>query len=114
MLRRAAVFAGFLLLETSGCRKIVRTNDPQLKPIQEMLDTQLPPGTSEERVKAFLSGQGYVVFPSEKRGTVVAIISTGRNREGSPMTARVTFYFDANGKLNTFEMTRASREAGQR
>jgi len=114
MLRRAALLAGLVVLETAGCRKTVRTGDPQLKPIQEMLDARLPPGTSAERVKAFLSGQGYVVFPSEKPGTVVAMISTGQNREGSPITVRVTFYFDANGKLNTFEMTRASREAGQR
>ena len=113
-LRRAVLFAGLVLLQTAGCRKSVRVGDPQLKPIQEMLDAQLPPGTSQERVKAFLGGRGYVVFPSEKPGTVVAMISTGQNREGSPMTARVTFYFDANGKLNTFEMTRASREAGQR
>ena len=112
--RSAALFAGIVLLGTVACRKSVRTDDPQLKPVQQLLDAQLPLGTSEDKVKAFLSQRGYAVLPSQKPGTVVAVIPSAGNPEASPLTAQVTFYFDANGKLNTFALVRASGEANQR
>jgi hypothetical protein len=104
------VFAGLMLFGVSGCRKSVRTRDSQLRPVQELLDVQLPPGTPEDKVKAFLEQRGCVVLPSQKPGTVVALIPTMDNRDNPPIAARVTFYFDANGKLNTFALARASGE----
>ena len=105
----AVFFAGVgLFVSIAGCRKTVRSDDPQLKPVQELLDAQLPPGTPEAKVKAFLEQNGFAVLPSQKPGTVVALIPVPDNRENSQAAARVTFYFDANGKLNTFALTRAS------
>jgi len=114
LLRGCLFCAGILLLGCAGCRKTVRTEDPQLKPVQELLDAQLPPGTSEEKVRAFLAGRDYKLLPSQKPGTVVLLIPLGQNRKASAPAARVIFYFDANGKMNTFALARASGEPAQR
>ena len=104
------LLAGIALLWVADCRKSVRTDDPQLRPVQELLDAQLPPGTSEDKVKTFLEQQDYTVLPSQGPGTVVALLPATGNRENSPVAVHVIFYFDANGKLNTFALTRASGE----
>src|SRR5271157_4568793 len=53
-----------------------------------------------------VDANGYELQPSEKPGTLVAIIRHIDLQTVRPVTARVTFYFDTNGKLNTVEMTR--------
>jgi hypothetical protein len=90
----------------AGCQKTLQVDDPQLKPIQEMLESQLPVGSSEATVIQFLSSRGYATEPSEKPGTIVAIIRHIDTEKLMPVTARVTFYFDASRKLNTFEIVR--------
>ncbi|MGB7846592.1 MAG: hypothetical protein WBL63_13320 [Candidatus Acidiferrum sp.] len=95
---------GMLLL--AGCSKMMRVNDPQLKPIQSMLEANLPVGTRESAVTQFLTIRGYPTEASEKPGTIVAIIRHIDTQRLQPVTARVTFYFDANGKLNTYEIVR--------
>jgi hypothetical protein len=57
-------------------------------------------------VVEFLSARGYPTEPPEKPGTLVAIIRHIDTEKLQPVTARVTFYFDANGKLNTYEIVR--------
>jgi hypothetical protein len=109
----ALLLTGIVLLGPAGCRKTVRTEDPQLKPLQEILDAQLPPGTSAEKVKVFLRERDCVALPSQKPGTLVVLIPIAQNREASAATARAIFYFDANGKLNTFELARASGDPAQ-
>jgi len=84
----------------------MQVDDPQLKPIQETIETQLPKGSTTERVTAFLSVRGYELQPSEKPGTLVAIIRHIDLQTVRPVTARVIFVFDTNGRLNTVEMTR--------
>lgn len=107
LLRFGAVFASTLLLWPGGCHKTKRTDDPLLKPIQEMLDARVPPGTPEEKVLTYLNSRGYAVLPSQKPGTIVARIPIGEAEQVPVTTAQITFYFDANGKLNTFELQRA-------
>jgi hypothetical protein len=104
----APVFLFLALLTlclAGGCKKSSEVDDPQLKPIQEMLNQSLPVGSSEAMVTQFLAVRGY---PQEaaKRGTVVAIIRHIDTEKLQPVTARVTFYFDANGKLNDTEIVR--------
>jgi hypothetical protein len=94
----------------AGCQSTVRTEDPQLKPIQVMLEKQLPPHTSEEKVVAFLDNRGYPILPAQKQGTIVANIRRTDTATVQPVIARVTFYFDANRKLNTFELRRPADE----
>ena len=84
----------------------MQVDDPQLKPIQEMIETQLPKGSTTERVTSFLSVRGYEMQNPEKPGTLVATIRHIDTQTVRPVTARVTFYFDASGKLNSVEMTR--------
>lgn len=90
----------------AGCKKTNEVDDPQLKPIQEMLNAALPEGSTEATVHQFLSTRGYPTEPTGKPGTLVAIIRHIDTEKLQPVTARVTFYFDANGKLNTMEIVR--------
>lgn len=113
LLRAAGSFAllatAFVFLLLAGCGNTSNeVTDPQLKPIQEMLNTQLPVGSSEGTVQQFLSARGYPIERSDKPGTLVGIIRHIDTENGNlqPVTARVTFYFDANGKLNTTEIAR--------
>jgi hypothetical protein len=103
---QAFLFLCAVLLALGGCQKTPRTSDPQLKPIQDMLDEQLPAGTPEANVLTFLGNRGYPVLPTGKQGTVVTTIRHIDTQTVTPVTARVTFYFDANRKLNTYEMQR--------
>jgi hypothetical protein len=104
---RAGVVVALLgLFFLAGCKKTVEVDDPQLKPIQEMLQTALPTGTTEAAVNQFLSARGYPTVPNHEPGTLVAIIRHIDTEKLRPVTARVTFYFDANGKLNTMEIVR--------
>ena len=100
-----AIF-GFCLFILVGCQKHFLPEDPQLKPIQEMLDAQVPIGTPEANVSLFLNSQGYPLETSYKPGTLVAIIRKIDTQRLEPVTARVTFYFDANGKLTSVELQR--------
>lgn len=94
------------LFSLVGCQKHFLPEDPQLKPIQEMLDAQVPVGTPESNVSLFLNSQGYPLEQSYKAGTLVAIIRKIDTQRLEPVTARVTFYFDANGKLTSVELQR--------
>jgi len=106
----AFLLLGAILLALSGCQKTPRTADPQLKPIQDMLDEHLPVGTPEANVLTFLDNRGYPVLPTGKQGTIVTTIRHIDTQTVTPVTARVTFYFDANHKLNTYEMQRTFNE----
>jgi hypothetical protein len=109
-IRRALVsallfaLAGFVI----GCSKPQpgETSDPQLKPIQEMIQQHLPIGTTDASVQSFLSTRGYTIEIPNKPGTIVATIRHIDTETVQPVTAQVTFYFDANGKLNTYEIRR--------
>jgi hypothetical protein len=98
----------------AGCHGIGRTEDPQLKPIQAMLEEQLPPRTPEEKVVTYLDNHGYPILAAQKQGTIVANIRRTDTASVQPVVARVTFYFDANRKLNTFELQRPVNEPRRR
>ena len=106
------LIAGFLFF-SAGCKKAFQVDDPQLKPIQNMLDTELPTGTPEAAVSQFLSMRGYPTEPSDKPGTLIAVIRHIDTEKLQPVTARVTFYFDANGKLNTYDIVRTMNQPVQ-
>ena len=71
-----------------------------------MLEQQLPPGTPQSNVSLYLSTMGYQQEAATKPGTLVAIIRKIDTEKMEPVTARATFYFDANGKLTKFELQR--------
>jgi hypothetical protein len=113
-LGQAGLLLALALTGLAGCQKMVRTEDPQLKPIQAMLEQQLPPRTPEEKVVLFLDNHGYPILAAEKQGTIVANIRRTDTAAMQPVVARVTFYFDANRKLNTFELQRPVDEPRRR
>ena len=76
-----------------------------------MLDAQVPVGTPEANVLTYLNNRGYPVLPAGKQGTIVTTIRHIDSQTVTPVTARVTFYFDANNKLNTYELQRTFNEA---
>jgi hypothetical protein len=93
-----------------GCKDAFKVEDPQLKPIQTMLQQKLPAGANQAVVQQFLSSRGYETEPPQKPGTMVAVIRHVDTERLRPVTARVTFYFDANGKLDTFELVRIANQ----
>ena len=106
-LRVSFLLAVAVLLLLTGCSKgLPKVTDPQLKPIQDMLEANLPIGTTEGAVLQFLSARAYPTEATNKPGTIVAIIRHIDTARLQPVTARVTFYFDANGKLNTYDIVR--------
>jgi hypothetical protein len=105
-LRLSWLIAATLILVVGCGTQLPKVDDPQLKPIQEMVERNLPLGSTEAAVNQFLDIRGYPTDPSRKPGTVVAIIRHIDTEKLQPVTARVTFYFDANGKLNTYEIVR--------
>jgi hypothetical protein len=111
---QARLLLALAVLGFAGCQKSARTEDPQLKPIQAMLEEQLPPRTPEEKVVTFLDNRGYPILPAQKQGTIVANIRRTDTQAVQPVIARVTFYFDANRKLNTFELQLPAKEPHRR
>lgn len=107
--RALAVF-GLLLFILVGCQKEYLSGDPQLRPIQEMLHAQVPIGTPQANVMLFLNSQGYPLEPITESGTIVTTIRKIDTRRLEPVTARVTFYFDAKGKLASVELQRTLNE----
>jgi hypothetical protein len=105
-LSRSLAFLSACVFLFAGCRNAFKVEDPQLKPIQAMIEEKLPLGSTEGAVQEFLSARGYPTEPSDKPGTLIAIIRHIDTEKLQPVTARVTFYFDANGKLNTYEIVR--------
>jgi hypothetical protein len=97
-----------LAVSVAACSKPQpgETSDPQLKPIQEMIQQQLPIGTTDASVRTFLSARGYTTEIPTQPGTIAATIRHIDTQTVQPVTARVIFYFDANGKLNTYEIRR--------
>jgi hypothetical protein len=102
--------AAVAVLMLSGCQKAEKTNDPQLKPIQQMIDEQLPVGSTEAAVNGFLAARDYPTESGAKRGTIVAKIRHIDTERLQPVTARVTFYFDDNDKLKDYEIQRTMNE----
>ena len=103
----------FTLLALAGCKHSRHTFNPSLKQIDEMLDAQLPQGTSKARVAVYLSAQGFPVESTNDPRTMVATVRHVDTETLRPETARVTFHFDARDKLTTYELTAAPSSASQ-
>lgn len=101
-----SVFSFLLILFLAACSTTPRVTDPQLKPLEEMLEKELPVGSTQQQVVMFLNSRAYPVEHTAKEGTIVAIIRHIDTQKLQPVTARVIFYFDATNHLNTFEMQR--------
>jgi hypothetical protein len=109
--RRFFLWAAINSFLLGACGQTLKVSDPQLQPIQEMLDSQLPPGTPSAIVNQFVSARGYPIVPAAgKPDTMVVIIRHIDKQKLQPVTARVTFRFDANDKLLTTEIVRTMNQ----
>ena len=105
----------FLVLVTNavGCKTSAHSSDPRLRKIDEMLGAELPKGTTMVRVSFFLSTRGYRVENSGQAHTMVAIVRHIDTETLRPDTARVTFHFDANERLATYDLAPSPDEPPQ-
>ena len=111
---RQMLFVGvFLVLALAGCKTSAHTSDPRLRQIDDMLDTQLPQGTPKSRVIFFLSSQNFPVENTPDAKAVVAIVHRVDTDTLQPVTARVTFRFDASDKLKSYDLEPAAGPAPQ-
>jgi hypothetical protein len=111
-LRVISVFLLGALVCIFACKKspLPVVDDPQLKPIQAMLQERLPIGSTQGTVSEFLSSRGYPMEPSDQADTIVTKIRHIDTEKMQPVTARVTFHFDANGKLTNYEIARTMND----
>jgi hypothetical protein len=105
---------GFLaLLATAGCKQHGHTSDPHLKQIDEMLDTQLPVGTTKARVAFYLSSRGFQLENTSDPHVSIATVHHVDTETLQPATALVAFHFDASDNLKSYELVAASGSGSQ-
>jgi len=97
-----------LSLSSYACKRNAHTSDSRLRKIDEMLNAQLPPGTPRPRVDYFLSSRGYKLEDSPDKNSLVAVVRHIDTDTLQPATARVTFHFDSNDKLISYELQSAT------
>lgn len=95
-----------LCLALGACKKAVapHTSDPQLEGIDQLLAKELPPGTTMDRVVRFLHVRGYEMLDAAQPHTVVAVVHHINPQTIQPEAARVTFRFDKDLKLLTYDL----------
>jgi len=92
----------------AGCQSPNRhTSNSQLRPIDDLINQQLPPGSTMAQVNFFLNARGYPQEDSHQSHTLIATIEHVDTETLQPSAARVTFHFDSNDKLLTYDMTAA-------
>ena len=99
-----------VLTVVGGCQTSAHTSDGRLRKIDEMLNSELPKGTSMGRVSYFLSSRGFKTEPTTKPQTMVAIVRQIDTETLRPANARVTFHFDDRDQLSSYELTAAPDE----
>lgn len=103
----------FAVLALAGCKQSGHTSDPRLRKIDEMLDSQLPAGTSKSRVSFYLSSQGFPLESTSDPHAIVTIVHHVDTDTLQPATARVTFHFDASDNLKSYELVTVAGSASQ-
>ncbi len=87
-----------------GCKSHSHTSDSRLQKIDKMLNSQLPQGTPRPRVEYFLSSRGYQLEDSPDKAALVAVVRHIDTETLVPATARVTFHFDSNERLLSYDL----------
>jgi hypothetical protein len=116
--RSSTDFSCYLLLAVAlvlisaapGCKSgaAPHTSDPKLTGIDELLAAQLPVGTPRSRVVFFLNSRGYAISPSPDSQSIVATVHHINTNTLQPEAARITFHFDANDKLTSYDLEPAN------
>jgi hypothetical protein len=93
-----------LAFSNCGCKSNAHTSDSRLQKIDEMLNAQLPQGTPKSRVEYFLNSRGYKLEDSPDKNSFIGLVRHVDTDTLQPATARVTFHFDSNNKLISYEL----------
>ena len=101
------------LLSAAGCNQHGHTSDPRLRQIDQMLESQLPPGTARSRVSFYLSSQGFPLEATNDPHAIVAIVHHVDTETLQPATALVTFHFDARDNLKSYDLLAATGPGSQ-
>ncbi|MGH9675914.1 MAG: hypothetical protein ACRD36_02330 [Candidatus Acidiferrum sp.] len=107
-----ALLAMVLSFAAPGCQSNSHTSNPRLHKIDEILAGQLPKGTTRTRVSFFLNSRGFIEESSSDPATVVGIVRLVDTDTLQPATARVTFHFDPQDRLTTYDMQSAPDSEG--
>jgi hypothetical protein len=107
---RLLTLAAAVLIIVAGCKTSPHSSDPHVRKIDEMLDKELPKGTSMERVTLFLNERGYRIENRAKAQTIVAVVRQIDTETLRPENARVTFHFDAHNQLTSYELVSSADE----
>jgi hypothetical protein len=107
LLLSTAGAALFLTFSIYGCKSNAHTSDSRLQKIDEMLNARLPQGTPRSRLEFFLSSRGYKLEDAPDKNSLVAVVRQIDTDTLQPRTARVTFHFDVNDKLVSYELAAA-------
>jgi hypothetical protein len=102
-----ALISLLLSFSVSGCKKHSHTADARLQKIDEMLNARLPQGTPRPRVQFFLNSRGYQLQDAPDKTSIVAVVRLVNTETLQPATARVTFRFDSQNKLLSYELQSA-------
>jgi hypothetical protein len=106
-LPRLLALASAMLLSSLvvfGCKTHSHTSDSRLQKIDELLNSQLPQGTPRPRVEYFLNSRGYQLENSPDKTSLIAVVRHIDTETLIPATARVTFHFDSNEKLLSYDL----------
>jgi hypothetical protein len=98
------MFAAVFVFSAAGCKTSSHTSDSRLRKIDELLNAKLPKGTPMSRVAYFLNSRGYPVQDSPDKNSLVAVVRHIDTDTLRPSTAVVTFHFDANNNLTTYDL----------
>jgi hypothetical protein len=108
-----ALLAVLVFLMPAGCKQRGHTSDPRLRPIDEMLDAQLPAGATKARVTFYLSSQGFRLESTNDPHAIVATVHHVDTETLQPATAIVTFHFDTGDNLKSYELVAATGPGSQ-
>jgi hypothetical protein len=98
-----------LLLLSFGCNDPYHhTADSSLRQIDEMLNTDLPKGTTKQKVVLYLTSRGFEPETLLDRNAIVATVSHIDTDTLQPSSAEVTFSFDSGNNLISYEMHSAN------
>ena len=101
----------FLLLVVcafAGCKKGGRSVAPRFRQIDAMLSAKLPQGTTRSRVIYFLSSRGYPMADGPEKDSILSTIQQVDTQTLQPVVARVTFHFDSNDRLTSYDLQPAA------
>jgi hypothetical protein len=104
---RCALLGLLLILPLVACRGGRHTHNSRLREIDEMLDTRLPEASTKSRVVVYLNSQGFPLQPSKDSRELVALVHHVDTETLKPVTALVTFHFDAADKLKSYDLVEA-------